>query len=352
VADRNSEEHARWRILQAYKKLAECATPEKKFTLPSYVNVETSPEESSQEASESHEQVKKRRRLIYVDDRAGVDDEESSPIGTNSDEVCHRSISLSSSSSDEECNVFSFIAASKERIPQQRIPQQLSKFDLLIKMIFDKHADEDDVLVTIPDHPLTRGVLSCLKNGEWLRDDVLDAYMALLQERAFKDGRKFKFLPTHFYQVISTPDYSVRSGLQYMKEQDIFHWQYLFIPINVDGNHWVMVLVDLANKVMWSLDPLPTKSMSPQLAIVARFLCDLAQLRNQVPLQVQSWSRMPMTNIPTQKDGFNCGVYVLLYAELISRPAVLAIDPTTLADMRNRIAVDLVSKHIISGVVG
>src|SRR5665811_2160402 len=98
-----------------------------------------------------------------------------------------------------------------------------------------------------------------------------------------------------------------------MKEQDIFSWQYLFIPINVDNDHWVMVLVDLANKVMWSLDPLPTKSRSAQLAIVARFFCDLALLRNQVPLQVQSWSRMPMTNIPTQPDGFNCGVYVLLY---------------------------------------
>lgn len=102
MPDRNTEEWARWRILQAYQKIAECPTPEK-YTLPSYINVDTSPEESSQEPFESEDIVKKRRRLKYVDDRAAVaePDEESSSIGTESDEISHPSISLSTSSCDE-----------------------------------------------------------------------------------------------------------------------------------------------------------------------------------------------------------------------------------------------------------
>ena len=102
VADRNSEEMAKWSILQAYQNLAECSTPEN-FTLPSYANVDTSPEESSQERSESHDKMKKRRRLKYVDDRAAVgeSDEENSSIETDSDEIFHPTISLSTSSCDE-----------------------------------------------------------------------------------------------------------------------------------------------------------------------------------------------------------------------------------------------------------
>src|SRR5450759_5028447 len=63
VPDRNTEEWARWRVRQAYQKIVECPTPEK-YTLPSYVNVDTSPKESSQEPSEPHEKVKKEKIKI------------------------------------------------------------------------------------------------------------------------------------------------------------------------------------------------------------------------------------------------------------------------------------------------
>ena len=99
VPDRNTEEWARWRIRQAYQKLGECVSPES-FILPSYVNVNMA-EESSEERFECHEKVKKRRRLKFVDDRAAVaEPDESSSIETDSDEIYHPSISLTSSSDE------------------------------------------------------------------------------------------------------------------------------------------------------------------------------------------------------------------------------------------------------------
>ena len=102
MADRNTDEWGRWRIAQAYQKVAQCSTPPN-YTLPSYANVDTSPEEPSEEPSQSHEKMIKRRRLKYVDDRAtvGEHDEENSPIGSDSDEIPHPTISLSTSSCDE-----------------------------------------------------------------------------------------------------------------------------------------------------------------------------------------------------------------------------------------------------------
>src|SRR5450759_899289 len=219
-------------------------------------------------------------------------------------------------------------------------------FDRIVQRVFDKRASKDEVLVTIPNHPLTRGTLSCLRARMWLKDDVLDTYMALLQERAVESCRS-KFLPTHFYQVISTVEYSVRSGLPYVKEQDLFEWDYLFIPITVAAIHWVMVLVDLQGRAIFALDPLPKPdcTLNREMEVVSRFLNDLAITR-KAAVAVPSWRKMKLEGLPIKVDTYNCGVYVLLYAELISRQADIIIDPLTLPYMRKRIVVDLVSKQI------
>jgi len=98
MVDKNTEEWQRRRVKRLFEKVWEASSPEN-FSLPIYVNVDTSPEEPS----DAHEKVTKRKSLKYVDDRAGVadTDEESSSVGSDNDEITHASMSLSSSSSDE-----------------------------------------------------------------------------------------------------------------------------------------------------------------------------------------------------------------------------------------------------------
>lgn len=96
MRDRKTEAWQRRHIQELWKKVGEIESPQR-FTLPSYVNVETSP---SEEPLDAHEKVKKRKSLKYVDDRAEVaeTDEDSSPVESDID---HASVSLSSSSSHE-----------------------------------------------------------------------------------------------------------------------------------------------------------------------------------------------------------------------------------------------------------
>ena len=242
--------------------------------------------------------------------------------------------------------MFSCIAAARRTI---QVPQRKpTKFDKMVHRIFDRNASQDEVLVTIPDHPLTRAQLGCLAGQKWLTDDVLDAYMALLQIRATEQNKKHKFLPTHFYQVISSVPYNIRNGMQYVKEQDLFTWSDAYIPINVGGVHWVMVVVDFKSQEILSIDPLNAEALVEPMRIVARFLNDLASLRKiSTSTHVLSWKRTTVTDHPVQQDGYNCGIYVLLYAEQLSRPTDMAIDPLTLRHMRQRIVVDLVSNNIV-----
>ena len=191
---------------------------------------------------------------------------------------------------------------------------------------------------------MTRSTLSCLKEIKWLKDDVLDAYMALLQQRSASSSKKHKFFPTHFYQLISAENYHIRTGLQYVRDEDILEWDFLYIPINVNENHWVLVMVDLQGGRLFPMDPLGG-NLKTETAYVKRFLDDLVQLRK--PTMPKPWGRVMLHGIPTQGDNYNCGVYVLLYAELLSRPAKFIIDPLSLRYMRQRIVVDLITSKIV-----
>ncbi len=208
-------------------------------------------------------------------------------------------------------------------------------------------APQDEVLVKLADNQLTRKALACLQYPQWLAADVMDAYMALLQNRARKNNSKRKFFPTHFYQMISKEPYVVNNGLPYVREQDLFEWEYFYIPINVESSHWVLLIVGLREQAIYALDSLPTKQLTKQLDTVARFFSDVARLRPAAPTNISKWERRKKEGIPTQRDGHSCGVFVLLYAEMHSRPAPILIDPESVAEMRNRIAVDLVTLNIV-----
>ena len=154
--------------------------------------------------------------------------------------------------------------------------------------------------------------------------------MALLQKRADGQKKKLKFLPTHFYSMISARPYTFGNGLQYVKEQDLLQWDKLFVPINVNEEHWVMVVVDLQSELLEFYDSLPKKFHRGQMKNIAKFFGDLSTLRGKSGMGISDWKKVVREDILVQPDTFNCGVFVLMFAEMISQGRPLVIDSESL----------------------
>ena len=80
-----------------------------------------------------------------------------------------------------------------------------------------------------------------------------------------------------------------------------------------------MVLMGLKERILWALDSLPHDGdalygLRAEVETVARFLHDLAKIRS-LNIDVWRWVQLAMPGIPTQPDSWNCGVYVLMFAE-------------------------------------
>ena len=203
---------------------------------------------------------------------------------------------------------------------------------------------DDEVVIKVGDIHLKRRALMCLKPQMWLNCKIMDAYMELLQIRNTQIGGKVMFFPTHFYRMVakSRDGYEFRSGLPYVRNKNVFDMDMLVIPMNQNEVHWVMVVVNIKEKRLEFYDPLQQgMTIYTEMLIMQKWFAELAALRNLKTVNIQAWDSQMLTNVPLQKDGYNCGVYVNHFAEFLSRGVPFVIDQDNLEYLRNQILVDL-----------
>jgi sentrin-specific protease 1 len=237
---------------------------------------------------------------------------------------------------------------------EESISNQIDKsIESISNLVFNDGGKDDEVLIKIGDNHLERRALRCLKPETWLNDEVMDAYMELLNLRNADIHGNVMFFLTHFYRSITRPPtgYNFKKGLPYVRGRKLFHMDLLVIPMNQGGIHWVMVVINIKEKRIEFYDPLPQKSTnSREMSIMQQWFAQLVtQELHLDTIDIRHWGSQTMTNIPTQPDNYNCGVYVLHFAEFLGRGVPLVIDPKNLVDLRNQILLDLYTKSINRG---
>lgn len=249
-------------------------------------------------------------------------------------------------------NVFKFIAAA-QKAPGNEIDSQNLVIEMKIDQVLDSKAPQEDVICVVGTHALKRTTLRCLEPMEWLNCETIDAYMHLLQVRADSTGVPIEFLPTHFYTMITNPEYNFNNGLMYFHNKHPFECDTVVIPMHQgkEGNqHWVMVVVNMKSKQVEFYDPLlQLNTKKTELRNVKRWFHDLAVIRSVKSVNVPLWIDVEMKTIPKQQDDYNCGVYVLLYAECLGRGESvekLEIDPHMMTKTRRKFVMDLCLKQI------
>jgi sentrin-specific protease 1 len=133
---------------------------------------------------------------------------------------------------------------------------------------------------------LTRKVLSRLKPGEWLNDDIICYYMDLLNDRAHRQGQRVYCWNTQFWLKLGSGahrEYNYANVQRWTKRKkvkrlplssrycfcslcrvphfprfqiDIFALDRLIVPINVSDAHWSLGVVDFLKKTISYYDSL------------------------------------------------------------------------------------------------
>lgn len=230
---------------------------------------------------------------------------------------------------------------------------QSEAFATIVTRCLSTELDADEIVVDCLDYKLQRSSMRCLAEGRssshWLHSDIMNAYMALLEERGKSiKTPKCRFLITAFYTLLTKPRYSYPNVCRWGRRENMFDYDKILVPIHQAGRlHWVLGVIDLKGKQILLLDSLQCDiDENSILYNLGKYIEDEAGERGLPPSGALDWPRIIVSGIPAQVDSVNCGVFVLHYADCIGRDAPLDFDAKDIGTLRKKIIYDLCTQQI------
>jgi len=173
----------------------------------------------------------------------------------------------------------------------------------------------------------------------YLNDEVINQYMDLISKRSPKTVYAFN---TFFYEALSNKGYS--NVCRWTKKIDIFSKTKLFIPILFKNSHWCLVYVSFAEKYIKYYDSMGKKN-SECLNLILNYL----KLEHYDKKGKQFPYKMVLTNednCPQQSNMWDCGVFVCMFAEYLSRDARLNFSQNHMNKFRIQITLEIKKKKL------
>lgn len=180
----------------------------------------------------------------------------------------------------------------------------------------------------------------------WLNDEIVNAYMALILQRAKTDDPEGKYhaFNSNFYQNFTTKGYdSVKRWASRAKINgaNLLKLRHVFIPI-CKGNHWTLLVISPANREIEYFDSLGGSAR--KVTTVAR-----DWLRAELgALYVDREWEIPDSSSPRQNNGSDCGVFVCTTARLITAGInPMAYGAKDIPDQRRRMVAELLGGSLL-----
>jgi sentrin-specific protease 1 len=208
--------------------------------------------------------------------------------------------------------------------------------DGVICFVNDKKTEAEIVTYKFCDSVvMNKKSFSGLRKSTYLNDEVINFYGRLLKQ-ADKSNQYFYF-STHFYATLRYCGKLVMESTRvFFTNVNVFEKNKIFIPVHIIPNHWALVVVDFVSHSISYYDsmyfPMAGKKILNdilQWLIFASSICGVA-------FDKKYWSTFEgAPGIPQQNNGFDCGVFVILFMDFISRNrSVSWIDSSQTTDYR------------------
>lgn len=142
-------------------------------------------------------------------------------------------------------------------------------------------------------------------------------------------------------------DYS----LKYFPD-DAFDYEVIFLPINEDNNHWYLYVLDFVNLSLFYYDSLISICTVDEKRNRRRKIFEALRLlakEYNKELDWEDWKDVPTKEQegPFQNNGSDCGVYILQYADRISRNVDTKMSDEQMVIYRKRMIYELLQGELL-----
>ncbi|KAJ0802359.1 putative Ulp1 peptidase [Helianthus annuus] len=212
------------------------------------------------------------------------------------------------------------------------------------------YSNRNKVLVTHENSniTITGEVMQCLRPYAWLNDEVINVYLELLKERENREPKKFlkcHFFNTFFYKKLV----SGRSGYDYNSVRrwttqkklgyGLLECDKIFVPIHKEI-HWCLAVINKKEEKFQYLDSLGGAD-TKVLRMLAQYITDEVKDKTGKNIDVTSWEQEFVTDLPNQENGYDCGMFMIKYADFYSRDIGLCFNQEHMPYFRLRTAKEI-----------
>ncbi|XP_068658885.1 ubiquitin-like-specific protease ESD4 [Aristolochia californica] len=195
---------------------------------------------------------------------------------------------------------------------------------------------------------ITREKMQCLRPGAWLNDEVINLYLELLKERERSNPTKIlkcHFFNTFFYKKLI----SGRNGYDYKAVRrwttprkigyGLIDCDKIFVPIHAEI-HWCLAVINIKDEKFQYLDSLGCRDIRV-LNVLAKYLVDETKDKSNKDIDVSSWEQEFVEDLPEQQNGWDCGMFMIKYADFYSRGLDLCFSQEHMPYFRRRTAKEI-----------
>ncbi|VVA97889.1 unnamed protein product [Arabis nemorensis] len=194
---------------------------------------------------------------------------------------------------------------------------------------------------------ITGEVLQCLTPSSWLNDEVINVYLELLKERETREPKKYlkcHFFNTFFYKkLVSDSGYNYKAVRRWTTQRKLGYalidCDMIFVPIH-RGVHWTLAVINNRDCKFVYLDSLNGDDHMI-LNALAKYLGDEVKEKSGKNIDVSSWEKICVEDLPQQQNGYDCGMFMLKYIDFFSRGLGLCFSQDHMPYFRLRTAKEI-----------
>lgn len=209
---------------------------------------------------------------------------------------------------------------------------------------------ENEELIAIADTPITRLTMQRMKDEKLLNDELINAYMELINKRSATNSSlpKVYCVNTFFLNKLAPKgDYCYENVKRWLKNIDLFSYDLIMVPVNVNNNHWCLAVINLKQEKLEYYDSLQLGDTGQILEHLRRWLKDRIEGSESKPkLDPDHLTKDIHTDIPLQTNAIDCGVFTCQYANSLARGSTLEFRQSQIPAMRRQMIVDFLDGAI------
>jgi len=122
------------------------------------------------------------------------------------------------------------------------------------------------------------------------------------------------------------------------------------MPVNLGNEHWKLIVVDFTEQTVASYNSIneSDEDANEYIDAIILWLKQESQTKRKTVLDDTLWKKVNHRNVPQQSNSYDCGAFVLLYADfLMARLPVYSFSQKNLPCYRQRILAALWRRQIV-----